>query len=236
MNTLSRRQRDFLQREQLFLDTARQILRNDGIAHLTMDRIAELTEYAKGTVYKHFTCKEDILCALCLDCLQRMADLFRHASSIPGNSREHVLAVGTAYQLFTLQFPEEFDLLIASRTSKFRQKAAPKRVEDMGNADQVVHNQLRAIVGRAIAEDGLVLPPHIGVDELCFTLWALSFGMLVLDQAQDMTTELQLPPVQQMLFSQFNLLLDGYGWKPLSSEFDYLQSLQRILRHMDVQS
>ena len=49
VNTLSRRQRDFLQREQLFLDTARQILRRDGIAHLTMDRIAELTEYAVGT-------------------------------------------------------------------------------------------------------------------------------------------------------------------------------------------
>ena len=48
VNTLSRRQRDFLQREQLFLDTAREILRRDGIAHLTMDRIAELTEYAKG--------------------------------------------------------------------------------------------------------------------------------------------------------------------------------------------
>lgn len=236
MNTLSRRQRDFLQREQLFLDTARQILRSDGIANLTMDRIAELTEYAKGTVYKHFTCKEDILCGLCLECMRHLAALFEQAGNLGGNSREQIMAIGTAYQIFTQRYPEEFDLLIATRTNNIRQKAAPQRVEDMSNADKVVQNQLRTVVRRAIADGMLVLPPHIGVDELCFTLWAMGFGILMLDQAKDVTTELQLPPARQMLFSQINLLLDGYGWKPLSSEFDYQQSLQRILFHMDVQS
>lgn len=233
MNTLSRRQRDFLQREQLFLDTARQILRSDGIANLTMDRIAELTEYAKGTVYKHFTCKEDILCALCLESIQHMTHLFEGASAFEGSSRERVMAMGAAYQIFTSKFPEEFDLLIAARTNNIRQKASPKRVEDMGSADKVVHNLLRAVVGRAIDDGTLVLPSHMTVDELCFALWALSFGMLVLDQAKEVTSELQLPPVQHALFKQFNLLLDGYGWKPLSSEFDYLQSFQHILRHLD---
>ena len=235
VNTLSRRQRDFLQREQLFLDTAREILRRDGIAHLTMDRIAELTEYAKGTLYKHFTCKEDILCALCLECLQRLANVFEHAGNFPGNSRERVMAIGTAYQLYTLQHPEEFDLLIASRTNNIRQKASPQRVDDMGNADKVVHNQLRAVVNGAIADGKLILPPHVAVDELCFSLWAMSFGVLVLDQAREAAIELQLPPVQQIIFRQISLLLDGYGWKPLSTKFDYLQSFQRILRHMDGQ-
>ena len=235
MNTLSRRQRDFLQREQLFLDTARTIVRTDGIGNLTMERIAELTEYAKGTVYKHFTCKEDILCALCLQGLQEMGGLFQKANSIQGSARLRVMAIGTAYQLFSLQNPEEFELLIATRTNNIRQKAAPTRVEQLNEVDQAVHNLLRSVINDAIQAGDLTLPGNIQTDELCFTLWAMSFGMMVLDQAKDATDELTLPPVQQMIFNQIMCLLDGYQWKPLSTEFDYLQAFHQILLTLDQQ-
>lgn len=234
MNTLSRRQRDFLQREQLFLDTARSIMRSDGVGNLTMERIAELTEYAKGTVYKHFSCKEDILCALCLEGLRSMALLFEIANQIKGPPRLRVMAIGTAYQLFSMQYPEEFDLLIASRTNNLRQKASPKRVEEMNAADQAVHNLMRSVVNSAIAAGDLTPPPHIQTDEICFSLWAMSFGMMVLDQAKEATDELNLPPVKQIIFNQMTLLLDGYQWKPLSHEFDYFKSLQTMLQQLDV--
>lgn len=235
MNTLTRRQREFQQREQLFLDTARAILRSDGVANLTMERIADLTEYAKGTVYKHFTCKEDILCGLCLDSLRQMAALFDKALQFKGNSRERIMAIGTAYQLYTLQYPEEFDLLIATRTNNIRQKASPERVADINHFDATVHNQIRSVVNDAIHAGQLKLPAHIQTDEVCFSLWAMSFGMLVLDQAKDIAGELVLPPIQQMIFNQITLLLDAYGWHPLSHEFDYHQAFARVLQHLNAQ-
>lgn len=235
MNTLTRRQREFQQREQLFLDTARAILRSDGVANLTMERIADLTEYAKGTVYKHFTCKEDILCGLCLDSLRQLAALFDKALQFKGNSRERIMAIGTAYQLYTLQYPEEFDLLIATRTNNIRQKASPERVAQINHFDAMVHNQIRSVVNDAINVGQLKLPTHIQTDEVCFSLWAISFGMLVLDQAKDIAGELVLPPIQQMIFNQITLLLDAYGWHPLSREFDYQQAFARVLQHLNAQ-
>jgi len=162
-----------------------------------------------------------------------MMQIFEQARTLPGSSRERVMAIGTAYQLYTLKFPEEFDLLIASRTSNIRQKASSKRKEDMEEADQVIHALLRAVIATAIADGSLVLPSEVSVDELCFTLWAMSFGLLVLDQAKEVTSQLQIPPIQQILFRQFNLVLDGYGWTPLSTDQDYLQTLQKIINHLD---
>ena len=230
---MTRRQREFLQREALFLSTARTIMRSDGIANLSMERIADLTEYAKGTVYKHFTCKEDILCALCCESLQHLSNLLEHAGDFNGNLREKMLAMGTAYQLFTTQYPEKFDLIIANRTTNIRQKAPPKRVEQMDAIDQKVHDHLRSLLQQAIDEGQLKLRAGIQVDEVCFGLWAMSFGILVLDQAKVVIEELDLPPVNQVLLNQMNLLLDGYGWSPLSTEYDYHASFGQILHFME---
>ncbi|HEX4938200.1 MAG TPA: TetR/AcrR family transcriptional regulator [Candidatus Kapabacteria bacterium] len=233
MNTLTRRQREFLQREQLFLDAARQILRSDGVAAFTIDRIASNTEYAKGTVYKHFTCKEDILCALCHESLVHLGEAFSKALTFPGNSRERMMALGTAYLQFTSRFPEEFDILIAVRTNNVRQKASEKRVEAMIAADQGAHDVMRSVMGAAIAAGDLTLPPATSLDEACFGLWAMAFGLLALAPASDMIDALQLPSVPAIMVNQLNLLLDGYGWRPLSTEFDYRQTFTRLLNHME---
>lgn len=233
LNTITRRQREFQQREELFLATARNILRADGMASLTMERIADLTEYAKGTVYKHFTCKEDILCALCNESLLHMSRLFHHAVLFEGTSRERLMALGGAYQLYTVQFPEEFDLLIATRTNNIRQKASARRVEAMGEADLQVHAVMRTLISDAIACGDLTVPPGMQVDEICFGLWGLSFGVLVLDQAKDAISSMELPPITQVMFNQLNRLLDGYAWTPLSTEHDYSQTVVRVLQHLE---
>ena len=64
MSTLTRKQREVHQRELMLLDVARKMLIENGYAGLNMDRLAEATEYGKGTVYQHFSTKEDLVTAL----------------------------------------------------------------------------------------------------------------------------------------------------------------------------
>ncbi len=63
MTPLSRKQREIRDRELLILDNAAELLYQEGYAGLSMERIAEAIEYSKGTVYQHFKCKEEVLCA-----------------------------------------------------------------------------------------------------------------------------------------------------------------------------
>lgn len=232
MNTQTRRQREFEQREQLFIHTARDIIRSEGLSALTMDKIAELTEYAKGTVYKHFTCKEDILCGLCLDSLEHLHQMFSLAHAYEGSSREKIVCLGVGYQLYTERYPEEFDLLIATRTNNIREKASPERLEKMDQVDTLVINHMRSIIELAINNGDMTLPLGCQIDDLCFGLWAMSFGLLVLDQARDMVSGLSLSPKQQIMLTQMSCLLDGYHWRPLSSEQDYTNTFQSVFQYL----
>ncbi|MEO1235180.1 MAG: helix-turn-helix domain-containing protein, partial [Planctomycetota bacterium] len=74
MQTLTRKQREIADRERLILDHARRMLLDGGVASLSMDRLAEAIEYSKGTVYQHFSSKEDVVAALFIEtCARRTA-------------------------------------------------------------------------------------------------------------------------------------------------------------------
>ena len=99
-DNLSRKEREFQQREQLILDTAQNMLHEHGYAQLTMDRIAEAVEYSKGTIYNHFSSKEDLVCSLCCRCVSNLIELFKRAYDYPGTTRERFAAIGIAYSLY----------------------------------------------------------------------------------------------------------------------------------------
>ncbi|MDA7950753.1 MAG: TetR/AcrR family transcriptional regulator, partial [Pirellulaceae bacterium] len=75
MGVQERRQREFQQREDQILLSARKILANQGYLGLNMDKIADEIEYAKGTVYQHFSCKEEIIIALANETLLKRSEM-----------------------------------------------------------------------------------------------------------------------------------------------------------------
>ena len=82
--TLTRKQREIQSREGRILEVARSMIVQDGYHGLSMDRIAEALEYSKGTIYQHFSCKEEILMALVNQAMERRLDLFRRAAAFRG--------------------------------------------------------------------------------------------------------------------------------------------------------
>ncbi|MCG8312549.1 MAG: TetR/AcrR family transcriptional regulator [Pseudomonadales bacterium] len=232
MNTQSRRQREFQQREQLFLNTARLIIRDQGLQSLTMEKIAAETEYAKGTVYKHFANKEDLLIALCSEGLSYFVDLCEEAKEFPGTPREKLAIIATAYQVYSNRFPEEFELIMEARYSNLREKASEARIKENDTNDlnllSIIHQQIQA----AVEQGHLTLPKDITKDDICLGLWALCFGVSVLHQANDLLVHLDLSDPDTMMAKQLNCLLDGYGWRPLSHELDYETVLEKARRHL----
>lgn len=226
MNTLSRKQRELQQREKLFLDTARQVIREHGVPGLTMEAIADITEYSKGTVYKHFTCKEDIMCALCAEGIEYLLTLCRHMTSFEGRPREKSVILVLSYLLYAERYPEEFDLIIAARNANIRQKATPERLAAADSGDQEITSLIKDQIRAAIDCNDLTLPIDTTVDQLCLGPWALSMGMVALHEAKEMIKSIEFSPLQDTLFQQLNFLMDGYQWKPLSTEFDYRKTLQ----------
>ena len=94
MTTTQRKLRERQAREALILDVAARMVVDRGYLGMNMDRIATETQYSKGTIYQHFTCKEDVLCALAERTAANRVDLFRRAATFRGRPRERMAVLG----------------------------------------------------------------------------------------------------------------------------------------------
>ena len=233
---LPKRQQAKLQRERELLNLAQQILQQEGFAGLTMDRLTALSSVSKGTIYNHFCSKEDLFTALSVDSLQRQLRLFRQAMLIPGHSREQVLALHLAYHRFSMTEPTLFLCLLTATTPGVVEKSSPQRLALRQQLELQLVSMCQQLITQAIAQGTLQLPAGQSIDALAFVQWAQAFGSNAL-----------FKPTQQLgLFSPFepqaavllgiNLLLDGLNWKPLSGEWDYQASWQRMMAILAVDS
>ncbi|MCA9258394.1 MAG: helix-turn-helix transcriptional regulator, partial [Planctomycetales bacterium] len=80
MKTLTRKQRELQEREARILEVSREVVVREGYHGLSMDRVAEALEYSKGTIYNHFSCKEDIILALAVQTTEKRTELFERAA------------------------------------------------------------------------------------------------------------------------------------------------------------
>lgn len=72
----SRKQREFMRREQDIIHAALTLFEGNDWELVTVEQIAKKAEIGKGTVYKHFTCKEDIYANISIAFNQQLLDTF----------------------------------------------------------------------------------------------------------------------------------------------------------------
>ncbi len=228
MSTARRKERDRLQREARILEVSRGMLVEDGYHGLNMDRIASQLEYAKGTIYNHFSCKEEIIIALAIETAQRRAEMFHRAASFSGMPRERALAIGVAAELFVRLYPDHFGVEQIIRSGSIREKTSQRRRDIMRGCETRCMSTVAGIVRDGIAQGHLRLPEGTNPEEMVFGLWSMSFGAFAIISTSDPLVELGIQDPFATVQRNCNLLLDGYGWQPLSSEYDYDAATERI--------
>ncbi len=105
-SSLSRKEREFIAREELILKHARRLLLEKGFQAWNMEQLAEAVEYSKGTLYQHFSSKEDLVLGVATQSLRQRADLFEQAATFQGRTRERCRAIGFACCEFAMAHPE----------------------------------------------------------------------------------------------------------------------------------
>lgn len=232
MATTDRRQREFAQREALFLDTAQALIQREGLLNLQMSRIAEECEYAIGTLYRHFASKEDLLVALATrNCMDRV-ELFERAARWPGPTRERIIALALADLIMLRAQPEHFRLaqfiwtdVVWGAASEAMRARALQACEPLATVVESIAAEARANgelpAGLAMTEEGLTIGP-----------WILCVGMHTLAQQRGLLDPGVGDPYR-LLFKHLHYLLNGYGWQPLFDPGDESAldcSIERLCR------
>lgn len=221
---LTRKQRELQQREAQILMTARQLLIEHGYLGLTMDKIAEAMEYSKGTIYQHFSCKEEVVAHLCLSNMNSLCNLFERANAFNGRSRERLSGIMVAYALHSFACPGDFANIQLIKTSSLREKISEESREKMASTELYIQKLVAQPVYDAIAKGELQLN-RVTPEELVFGLWSMCYGgLLVLLAAPKFSFDAPHKKLRYVL----EIFLDGLNWRDLSTDFDYTQSYKRI--------
>ena len=227
MGTITRKQREIREREQLLLKVARKMLIEQGYSGLSMDQLAEATEYSKGTIYQHFSTKEDLVTALAIESMERRVELFLRAEKFVGRSRERMLAIGVADEIFsrleTHHYRSEFIIKLAN----LGDRASTERKEALDRLESACFGSVVRIVQSGI--DQGELPKEIDPRELVYSVFTMALGthMTALHYCP-MLKEFEIHDPVKVLLSGIHILLDGFEWKPLRVDWDYGVTYQRI--------
>ncbi len=231
-STLTRKQREVQSREGRILELGRAMIVRDGYHGLSMDRIAEELEYSKGTIYHHFSCKEEILMALVNQTMERRLELFHRAAAFRGGSRERITAIGAAAELFFQLYPEHIFIEQTVRITSIREKASEQRRTTLESCEARCSEVVRGVIRDAVAAGDLQVSADFGVDQLAFGLWSLTFGGYSIAATSPSLANLGISDPLAVIRGNCIRLLDGVGWTPLSSELDLMPLVERIKREV----
>ncbi len=225
---LSKSEQKKVDREKELVDLAVIILNEEGFAGLSLEKLTAQSKYSKGTIYNHFSSKEDCLSALCIRAVSSILTLFNRALSFNGNSREKAVAVHYAYQLYARLEPTLFMAVLSSKAPGVREKTSIERTEVMDALEFEINNFSDAMFKNAVSDGSLQIPPHLSIETLTFSNWAMSFGTNALATSATEAKAINRLDPNTLLLQNISILLDGMNWQPLSKDWDYQKTWLRV--------
>lgn len=165
------KKRRFLEREERIVEAALALLLEKGIDRVTVSGIARMAGIGKGTIYKHFLTKSDILIRIVLDYERRLTKNLCDGIERAKNGESG--AAATAYFRSRLENPA-LDRL--AQQLEIRLEAEPDVAPMLAELHKIRRSNMTAlnnIVGKLISEGVLEnVPPH----HHYLACWALAQG------------------------------------------------------------
>ena len=102
---MSRKEREIEQRKEYILQIAEKLFPTQGYDETTMDQIAQLSEFSKGTVYKYFLSKDEIYLTFGIQAYQMIIEKTKEFIEKAETGISQLIAVGKAYYEFFKESP-----------------------------------------------------------------------------------------------------------------------------------
>lgn len=221
MTELSPKQAEIQSRESRILELALPMVAKAGLSGLSMEAIAKEMSYAKGTIYNHFSCKEEILLALAIQANEKRLELFEAAAASQTLTRHKISAIGVACEDYRLRFADLFGIDCMVRHVTVWEKASEKRRDMMAQCEHRCMTMVGTIGQEAASRGELDLDringakgKH-GVQDIVFGIWSLTYGGMIIDDTSPGLEQIGIKDTFAAIRRNCQALMDGYHWQPL---------------------
>jgi AcrR family transcriptional regulator len=212
-------------RTRQILRIAREAFLERGWDGFGIELIAERMRCSRPLVYKHFPCKEEILLALAIESKARRVELYQLAVTFRGRPREKMLAIGEVEGLLA---PRDLPVELLVASTSLRAKTSRRRQDELNVLDVRAIGLATSVVREAISAGDLRLPSSLCPEDLLFALWASRWGASNLRLSDTPLAAAGVANPRRALELSLGILLDGYGWRPSSQEWDYKATRSRV--------
>lgn len=211
----STKQQEIQRREEQLVKTAGQILLTEGFAALSMERLAEELNTAKGTIYNHYPNREELLLSMAVTAINKRQAMFDAASMSQGNSRERMLAIGVACEIYRRNYPLYFVVESVVRHSAIWDRCTEERRDLMRKHEHRCMALVAGVVRSAIADGDLKLVGGLNPEEMTLSLWALTFGSYIIDMTSPSLKDIGIDSIHRSVRMGSLHMLNGYDWQPI---------------------
>lgn len=118
MNKQTRREREQQERQEIILTKAEELFCRYGFEKASMDDLAREAEFTKRTIYRYFTCKEDLYYAVALRGNERLFELVTSESSKGATGFDRIRSACYAYYRFFRENPKRMQLITTGELIK----------------------------------------------------------------------------------------------------------------------
>lgn len=217
-------------RERQVLEVARRLLRREGPHGLTMDKVCAELSFSKGTLYKLYASREDLILAFLADEMSRHRPWFERAALFRGRPRERFTAMALAASLADRTLGcEDLPPTFLADEQVFARATPEHRA-----AFQREHSAVFAVFN-GVVRDAIVagdLPPATEPELVSSAAWSLHLGASDLYRSRLIFSGLGADAFGERMSAMFHRLLDGFHWRPLGSDHDYGATVGRVLREV----
>jgi AcrR family transcriptional regulator len=228
MVELTRKQREIQERTREILRVAKPILLAEGIQALTMDRVASRMEYAKGTIYGHFSNKEEIVLSLAHEAMRLRHKLFQKAASGRRPARVRLMTIGLASEFYTQRCAEEFQVEQWMRQSNIWDKSSADCQTLIRNCEAGCMQIVSELVREGQTLGDLPTVERMSPEEMVFGLWAITFGSQILTASSPSLRALGIIDPIRSTRIHCCRLLNGFDWQPIHTVDEYLEMVDEI--------
>ncbi|MDN3594412.1 TetR/AcrR family transcriptional regulator [Zunongwangia endophytica] len=158
------------------------VLKENGVQQFTIDKVVDYLGIAKGTFYKYFESKDDVLAEVSIKALSLMLNYFKLSQREDQVGIENTKAFILSSYAFSLDYPAYFELIIYMERPEFKSEVdGYKKISDKVTGfviDHLKNQQEKGIIRKDI-------DPVYGT----FVLWGSSMGVMQFMEAKKVFIE-----------------------------------------------
>jgi TetR/AcrR family transcriptional regulator len=207
MGIAERKEREKEQKQNAIIDAAEKVIFSKGLEAATMDEIAELAEFSKGTIYLYFKNKEDLYFAIHARGIRLLKNMFEKAAKSKKIGIDKVLAIGKAYYEYSKKYPDYYKAMVYYDCHPVKSESDSVFAEECNIAGEEVMKTIATTIQRGKEDKSI----HPDVDPLktAVILWGQSMGMIQLQSMKghhDFGDHLNLD-FEELIFKSFDMMI-----------------------------